>query len=78
MAVPMIATDVPGCRDVVADGENGFLCQARSPASLAAAMERMLRLEPDERAAMGRRAREKVEREFDQALVVNAYLQALQ
>ena len=78
MAVPMIATDVPGCRDVVADGENGFLCQARSPASLAAAMKRMLRLEPDERAAMGRRAREKVEREFDQALVVNAYLQALQ
>ncbi len=78
MARPMIATDVPGCREVVADGENGFLCEARSAGSLASAMERMLRLKPGERAAMGRRAREMVEREFDQALVVKAYLDALQ
>lgn len=77
MANPMIASDVPGCRDVVADGENGFLCEARSPESLARAMEKMLRLEPHVRAAMGTRARERVEHEFDQALVVEAYLGAL-
>ena len=77
MARPMIATNVPGCRDIVVDKENGFLCEARSPESLAAAMEAMLRLDPPERAAMGRRARARVEREFDQALVVQAYLRAL-
>jgi hypothetical protein len=37
-----------------------------------------LRLAPEERSAMGARARVKVEREFDQALVARAYLQALQ
>ncbi len=78
MAVPMIATDVPGCRDVVANRENGFLCDARSAKSLASAMEEMLCQQPAERSAMGRRGREMVEREFDQSLVVKAYLRALQ
>lgn len=77
MAKPIVATDVPGCRDIVTEGENGFLCAARSVASLAQAMERMLALEPAQRAAMGRRGREKVEKEFDQKLVVDAYLGAL-
>jgi glycosyltransferase involved in cell wall biosynthesis len=78
MARPMIATDVPGCRDVVTAGENGFLCEARSVESLASAMEKMLCLDPTERAELGLRARERVEREFDQALVARAYLEALQ
>jgi glycosyltransferase involved in cell wall biosynthesis len=77
MAKPMVATDVPGCRDLVSDGDNGFLCAVRSPASLAAAMEKMLKLSPEDRATMGLRARRRVEREFDQALVVEAYLEAL-
>ena len=78
MARPMVATDVPGCRDLVIDGENGFLCRPRSADSLAGAMEKMLRLGPAERNAMGERARQRAEREFDQALVVDAYLKALQ
>lgn len=77
MARPMIATDVPGCRDIVRDGENGMLCDVRSPLALARAMETMLELGPAERQAMGRRARNRVEKEFDQALVVKAYLEAL-
>ena len=77
MARPMVATDVPGCRDLVANGDNGLLCQPRSALSLAAAMEAMLGLDPAERLTMGRRARKRVERDFDQALVVDAYLEAL-
>ena len=74
---PLIASDTPGCRDLVHDGDNGFLCQVRSPASLAEAMSRMLALGPDERVAMGRRARDKVEREFDHRLIGAAYVAAL-
>ena len=77
MARPMVATDVPGCRDLVTAGDNGMLCQARSAESLAAAMEAMLRLNSAERQAMGQRARERVERDFDQSIVVDAYLEAL-
>jgi glycosyltransferase involved in cell wall biosynthesis len=77
MTLPMVATDVPGCRDLVTEGDNGLLCQPRSAVSLADALDRMLRLSTAERSAMGRRARERVERDFDQALVVDAYLEAL-
>ena len=77
MARPMIATDVPGCRDIVRDGENGMLCDVRSPLALGRAMETMLELGPAEREAMGRRARNRVEKEFDQSLVVKSYLEAL-
>jgi len=38
MARPLIASDVPGCRELVEDGLNGYLCKARDPDSLAAAM----------------------------------------
>ena len=78
MERPMIATNVPGCSDVVADGENGFLCAPRSAPALASAMEAMLRLPATERTQMGRKAREIVERDFDQKLIVDAYRAALQ
>lgn len=77
MGKPMVATNVPGCRDLVVDSDNGLLCEPRSPASLAAALEAMLRLEPEQRSAMGDRARQRVERDFDQRIVVDAYLEAL-
>jgi glycosyltransferase involved in cell wall biosynthesis len=77
MARPMVATDVPGCREVVSDKETGFLCEVRSAPALATAMEAMLALEPADRDAMGLRARNKVEKEFDEALVVQAYMEAL-
>jgi glycosyltransferase involved in cell wall biosynthesis len=77
MGKPMVATDVPGCRDLVLDGENGLLCEARSATSLASAMESMLKLPPARRAAMGRKARTIVEQRFDQSLVTQAYLEAL-
>ena len=74
MARPLIASNVPGCRDVVNDGINGLLCDVRSAASLAVAMERMITMSPAERATMGAAGRRKVEAEFDQRLVADAYL----
>jgi glycosyltransferase involved in cell wall biosynthesis len=77
MAKPLIATDVPGCRQVVEEGVNGFLCQARSGRSLAEAMLRMIRLTPAEQGSMGKAARAKVEREFDEEVVIRRYLAAI-
>ena len=77
MARPLIATDVPGCRAVVHRDVSGFLCEVRSAGSLAAAMERFLNLSPEVQQAMGAAGRAKMEREYDQALVVDAYRAAL-
>jgi glycosyltransferase involved in cell wall biosynthesis len=73
IARPLIATDVPGCRAVVDNGKTGFLCEARNEESLAAACEAFMALSSEERAAMGRAGRAKMEREFGQSIVLEAY-----
>jgi len=73
MARPLIATDVPGCRSVVDDGLSGYLCQVRDADSLAGAVMRMLALSHEECVAMGQAGRQKMQRQFDEALVVAAY-----
>ena len=77
MGKPLIATDVPGCREVVVEGETGYLCAAGSPASLASAMRRTLEATASERFAMGERGRRKVEQEFCETLVIAKYLEAI-
>jgi len=53
MGKPIVATDVPGCREVVIDGENGFLVPPKDPEKLAEALEKLL-LSPELRARFGR------------------------
>jgi glycosyltransferase involved in cell wall biosynthesis len=77
MARPVVATDVPGCRDVVEDGVNGYLCAVRDSASLSAAMQRLGDLLATERLAMGTAGRRKVQDRFSEDFVVRAYLDVL-
>ena len=77
MGKPLVGTDVPGCRELVVDGVTGALCRVRDAASLADAMERIARSTPKQLHALGRAARQKVELEFGEQIVVDAYLQAL-
>jgi glycosyltransferase involved in cell wall biosynthesis len=77
MGKPLITTDVPGCRTVVEDGNNGFLCPARDATALADQMSRMVMLNAAERDAMGRQGRQKMEREFDERLVIGHYRRAI-
>jgi glycosyltransferase involved in cell wall biosynthesis len=78
MGRPIIATDVPGCRHVVEAGVNGLLCAARDPASLADAMLRMIRAGDETRSAWGQAGRERVEREFDERIVAERYIEAVE
>ncbi|WP_233862490.1 glycosyltransferase family 4 protein [Paraburkholderia adhaesiva] len=73
MGRPIVATDVPGCREVVENGVNGLLCDARSATSLAQQLTRMLELDQGERQAMAERGRKKIEKEFDERVVVQRY-----
>ncbi|MFL6856754.1 MAG: glycosyltransferase family 4 protein [Allosphingosinicella sp.] len=77
MARPLIATDVEGCRAVVEDGVNGFLCAARSAEALGAAMRRMLQTDAAARAALAAAGRRKAEAEFDQRIVIERYRRAI-
>jgi len=78
MGRPLITTNAVGCREVVDDGHNGYLCKVRDAADLAAKMEQMLSLTYEERQAMGLRGRAKMEREFDEQIVIRKYLAAIE
>ena len=74
---PIITTDNVGCRDVVEHGVNGYLCKPRSWEDLRDKIEMFLALTPQERLNMGRESRKKIEREFDESIVINKYLEAI-
>ena len=77
MEKPIITTDVPGCREVVDDGINGFLCKPKDSKDLAKKMEKMLNLKEEERIKMGKKGREKVIKSFDEKIVIQKYLDAI-
>ncbi len=60
---PIVATDVPGCREVVVDGETGLLVPPNDPEALAAAVERLLD-DPALGRRLGKNARRRVEENF--------------
>jgi len=68
MARPIITTDVPGCRDTVEEGVNGFLVPVRDSSALAQAMIRFIE-EPALIPAMGAQSRRIAERKFDVAAI---------
>jgi glycosyltransferase involved in cell wall biosynthesis len=71
--VPVIASDHPACRQVVTHGETGLLVPSRDAEALATAMQRLLE-DPELRAGMGQKARQKMETEFDERIVINRTL----
>ena len=66
--LPCVTTDVPGCRDVVNDGENGILLPSRDSRSLISALERLL-ADPEIRERMGKAARQRVVEHFSNDII---------
>lgn len=77
MGKPIITTNAVGCKDVVDDGVNGFLCEPKSADDLARAMSRILSLNQAERVHMGLQGRLKMESEYDERIVLNQYIAAI-
>jgi glycosyltransferase involved in cell wall biosynthesis len=78
MGLPVVTTDVPGCRNIIEHGFNGLLCASKSSASLQQAMLQMLTMPAEERAALGENGRKRVVEKFDDGIVVQATLRAIQ
>jgi glycosyltransferase involved in cell wall biosynthesis len=72
---PLVATDVPGNRDFVRDGVEGYLVPPDDPAMLADALAR-LASNADLRRAMGRAARQRFLGGYTEAHVQNSILEA--
>ena len=74
---PIIGTDVPGCREVVEEGKNGYMCLSKSAESLADTMLKIYNLPEDKLIKMGKQGRLIAETKFDERIVVESYLKEI-
>lgn len=77
MAKPIVATNVPGCTNVVIDGKNGYLCNLKDPVDLADKMKLMFSQNSKSRMEMGNFSREYVKKKFDEKIVINKYISTI-
>jgi glycosyltransferase involved in cell wall biosynthesis len=66
-----------GCREVVDEGVNGYLCRPRDVFDLADKMARIEKLSIADLEVMGASGRKKMESEFDERFVINKYLEEI-
>ncbi len=74
---PVLASDIPGCREGFDDGVSGVAFAPRDKEACLNGIRRFLNLSYEERKEMGLNARRKMEREFDRKKVVDAYLEEI-
>lgn len=77
MALPVVTTDAPGCRDTVEEGVNGFKVPVRDDRALEAAMRRFID-DPALIARMGQASRAMAKRLFDVHRINDAMLRTMQ
>jgi galacturonosyltransferase len=77
MGRPVITSRIHGCMEAVREGESGLLCAPKDPESLYRAMRTFLTMDMNQRAAMGRAGRCRMEEMFDKKKVVAATVERL-
>ncbi len=70
---PLVATDIPGCREAVVDGETGVLVPPRQPVALAEALQTLIE-SPELRIRMGLAGRRRAEHYFADAIICHQTL----
>lgn len=74
---PVLASDIPGCREGFEDGITGIGFIPRDKEGFYEAVKRFLNLSYEERKEMGKNARKKMEQEFDRKIVVESYMEEI-
>ncbi|MEN8247783.1 MAG: glycosyltransferase family 4 protein [Bacteroidota bacterium] len=74
---PIITTDVAGCRNVVDDNVNGYLCKVQDPIDLANKLEKMISQDSQTVGNMGKASREIAINRFDEQIVIDKYLDSI-
>lgn len=77
MGRPIVATDNVGCREIVLEGYNGYLCEKKQAEGLAEKMRLLLELPGSARLQMGLAGRQLVLERFDEKYIIGQYLEQL-
>lgn len=74
----LIASDIPGCRETINEGINGFTFKAKDSEDLVGKIEKFIGLSYAEKLQMASESRLKVEKEFDRKIVIEAYMDKIE
>ena len=77
MEMPIISSDVPGCREVVNDSVNGYLVKVRDSDDLTIKLKKLISLSAIELKCMGEESRRLVKDKFSEELVIKKYIDAV-
>jgi len=77
VALPVIVSDVPGCRQVVDNGITGLFCKVKDGSDLAKKMEVIIKMPENERQKMGQMGRQKILDQYDELIVLEYYTQTI-
>ncbi|MCM3673362.1 glycosyltransferase family 4 protein [Peribacillus simplex] len=77
MGKPLIASNIPGCKEIIEDGHNGYLFEVKTTTSLEKKLIQFIELDKKEKENMGKRSRIKVKAEFDRNIVINNYMKVI-
>lgn len=77
MGRPIVTTDAVGCREAVDNGVDGLLCRVGDAGDLADKLLHIIQMPHEELAKMGQEGRNKMERKFDEKIVIRRYLEII-
>lgn len=72
--LPLIASDIPGCREIIENDKNGYTFEVKNENDLYNKILNFINLSFEEKENMGKYSRKKVENEFDRKIIINKYL----
>ncbi len=78
MKKPIIASNVPGCKELVKDEESGYLCRPKDHYDLYKKMKKMFNTDIIKRKEMGEKARSHIVENFDEKITISIYLEKVQ
>ena len=77
MEKPLIASNIPGCKEIIDDGYNGYLFEVKSLSALEKKVTIFMELDSKEKELMGKNSRKKMKKEFNRDIVINKYMKVI-
>lgn len=74
MGRPLLASNIPGCKEIIDQDQNGYLFEVNHAESLKGTIQKFIDQSFETRKLMGENSRHKVNREYDRNIIVQHYL----